>query len=627
MFAYIRELLAFRCFVCAILALSSAVSSAVVSASPHLAFSDLVSGPDVGLGDGKGSGVIVTVWGQGLGNQQGGSKVIFTDSSGTAREAASIYYWKNADGRLPSGPSNLFASHQMQEIAFSIPDSALGEGSISVLVDGQTSNSLPFSVRDGKIFHVKSTGTESSSGSWSDPFGSVGAADMLAPAGSTIYVHDVDTGDFSQPQERAIYWNNPPASSSLEAQFSIIAYPGNQPKAIAQRAVEVYLTEGLVVSKFDLYASNYLAVDSNDQPIGEEISTIGGTTAFTTSKNGRSIANRIGDIPGGCASSQGGAIVGNAMYDDYVSNFKALGNEIYNYGCAGTSKFHHTTYLTVRSGPNNRQVEPWEWGYNYLHGNDAKFGIHNYDEGAGCGDLTGPLRIYKNVIVDQGGAGINVGSTCGWSMDVIIRDNVLINVGKAAAWNGIDPSTSDGSENGGISIRDGGLTGTVYAHNNLIYGYTSDRSPDGSGCITFQGNEDNVRVVWEKNICFTEKDLPFVGYGYQGADKLDNITGSRNVWFYAGGSSPSNAKVPKWDNNPVTQNPQISLVDDIVFISEGSALTLLPSSDAISALSPIYQGTGADVYGTFRDSNPDIGPVEVIGAKPAPTPPSGVSIQ
>lgn len=597
------------------------------AAAPHLAFSDLISGPDVGLGDGKGSGAIVTIWGQGLGSQQSNSKVIFRDSDGIPREAAHVYYWRDADGRAPGGPSNLFESHRMQEIAFSIPDSASGRGSVSVSVDGQISNSLPFTVRDGRIFHVKSTGDETASGSWDNPWGSVGAADAVAPAGSTIYVHDVDTGSFAQPQERAIYWNNPDASSSLSAQFSIIAYPGFQPKAIAQRAIEPYRTEGLVISKFDVYSSNYLAVDENDQPIGEPITTIGGNGAFNTSRNGRAVGNRIGDIPGGCVSGQAGAIVGSAQYVDYVSNFKALGNEIYDYGCAGTSKFHHTTYMTVRSGPNDRQVEPWEWGYNYLHGNKAKFGIHNYDEGNGCGDLTGPLRIYKNVIVDQGGAGISVGSTCGWSMDVIIKDNVLIDVGKAAAWNGIDPSTSDGAENGGVSVRDGGLTGTVYVENNLIYGYTSDRPADGSGCLTFQSSGDNVKVLWNKNICFTEKDFPFIGYGYLAKNKLDNVSGAKNIWFYSGGGEPSSAVVPDWAVEPITENPMITINGSMVFFADSSPAELVPTVDGATQVTSINSESGTDIYGRYRDSNVDIGPIEVVEGKPAPEPPSGVSIQ
>ncbi|VAW87147.1 hypothetical protein MNBD_GAMMA18-296, partial [hydrothermal vent metagenome] len=42
---------------------------------PVLHFSDINSGPKTGLNDGLGSGAIVTIWGNNLGDLQGDSKV------------------------------------------------------------------------------------------------------------------------------------------------------------------------------------------------------------------------------------------------------------------------------------------------------------------------------------------------------------------------------------------------------------------------------------------------------------------------------------------------------------------------------------------------------------------------
>ena len=78
--------------------------------APKLNFSDLISGPDTGLNDGQGSGVVVTFWGQQLGDVQGSSSITFIDSSGKSFTPY-VYYWKKADGKLPGGPANLYASH------------------------------------------------------------------------------------------------------------------------------------------------------------------------------------------------------------------------------------------------------------------------------------------------------------------------------------------------------------------------------------------------------------------------------------------------------------------------------------------------------------------------------------
>lgn len=43
--------------------------------APILNFSDITSGPDTGLGDGYGSGAIVTIWGNNLGSSQGASTI------------------------------------------------------------------------------------------------------------------------------------------------------------------------------------------------------------------------------------------------------------------------------------------------------------------------------------------------------------------------------------------------------------------------------------------------------------------------------------------------------------------------------------------------------------------------
>ena len=138
------------------------------AASPVLNFSDIISGPKMGLNDGLGEGAIVTVWGQNLGDTQGASK-IYIDN----KEAAHIYYWGKADGNMATGPAELSTYHKIQTIAFSIP-ATVSDGlvSIHVEVDGQLSETLPFTVRNGDIFYVKPDGNDDISvdGTWSSPW-------------------------------------------------------------------------------------------------------------------------------------------------------------------------------------------------------------------------------------------------------------------------------------------------------------------------------------------------------------------------------------------------------------------------------------------------------------------------
>lgn len=575
-------------------------------AEPVLNFSDLISGPDTGLGDSEGSGVIVTIWGQNLGNEQSISTIKFKDSADNIL-TPKVYYWKRADGNLPGGPADLYSSHYMQEISFSIPDSTVGPGEIYAIVDGKKTNSLPLTVRKGNIYHVKPTGNDASgNGSFSSPWFTVKKALSNAGMGSTIYVHGGLTG--GPDTDRAIYWNNASASSTLESQFSIVSYPGTQATAQGNIGFSTYKTSGMVISKYKVFASS--CQDSGGQPVNCS-PAVGGDIGIQTDAFGRSIGNTITDQSGGCASKTQAAITGNSLYEDNVSNYKIYGNEIYDYGCNGSSKLHHTTYMSIRSQGDNEKISPWEFGWNYLHGNKTKNGIHMYDENEGCGDLTDTILIHDNVVVDQGGAGIFVGSTCGWSMDTKIYNNVLINVGLATSWNSVDVSTSDSPDTSGISFTDsgGGLLGTMYVFNNIIYKWNNDDlDANTRACFGFSyGDGDNISVVVNDNICQTDKDVRFIGAGYLASNKLDNITGNNNVW-YNSSDNQTLAITPLWDKAAITNNPGliinnslITVPKDVPVVSKGTTSNL-----------------NTDVYGTLRSVNPEIGAVEYLAPPPSP---------
>jgi len=600
------------------------VLSAVVSssfASPTLNFSDLISGPDTGLGDGLGSGVVVTIWGQGLGSSQSGSSITFTDSAGSTSTPAHIYYWKNADGQLPGGPADLNSSHSMQEIAFSIPNMASGGGTIQVKVNNETSNTLPFTIRSGGIYHVKSSGSDSSgSGTFSSPWKTINQAfDDIDNPGGTIYVHNsIATG--SSTDHKAVYWNDASASSGLSNQFGVVAFPNSQPVVTGYSGFRNYNTAGQVVSKFDIYASE-CDEGPNGQPTNCASSpSLNITYGIQASAFGRAVGNAITDQPGGCADGTQAAISGNALNgNDRVSAYQILGNEIYDYGCAGSNKLHHTTYLSIRSGDDNLQVPPWRFGWNYLHDNHTKNGIHQFDEnnkGSLCGSPAGTVIINDNVIINQSGAGINIGANCPWTNDFDVYNNVLVNVGLALDWDGSNPATSNGPNTSGISISDNKLMGTVNIFNNTIRDWnTDDPVSDTQACLGLQGSGDNVIINWSNNVCETAKDKPFVAAGCCGANvQLDNVSGSNNVWFFDG-SSPQLAVKPTWDSSGITADPLIAI--------SGAKLVVQINSPLIGQAS---SNLSHDVYGAARQPGGEIGAIEYF-TNQSPKSPSNITVQ
>lgn len=579
-----------------------------IAVDVHLAFSDLISGPDTGLGDGSGSGVIVTVWGFGLGATQGDSTIEFCDNSSVCR-SGHVYYWKDADGQLPSGPANLYESHGMQEIAFSIPDSAQGAGTIRVTVDGNAS-SLPFTVRPGSIYHVKSTGNDSTGdGSWGNPWATwnSGAKANLDEPGATIYFDSVFLGGYTSDQ--VLHFNKVSLSSSLASQFMLVGYPNTRPEVAGYRGTTLYNDPvGFGVSKFSFFSANYTEVAN-----GQLGSLLAGalnnqTIAISGVSNGRITGNYVTDWhPSNptktCATGTQGAIKANSLYDDEISNLFVLGNMIEEYGCYGSNKLHHTTYFSIRSAEADEQLVAPTVSYNYLKNNHTKNGLHFYDEnntGDECGDFTTTFKFTDNVVVNQAGSGIEITAACNQTGDFLVENNVFINVGLAADWDGQSVATSNGPNTSGISIEGGSWQSgsSITVRNNSVYKWNDDdNASDTEACIGWGTTTTAATYVVEDNLCWTDKDKPFSDVACCGAAvPTASLTMDGNV-FYTSVGSPSNAVVPGYATNSITSDPLITLAGSKLLAGNGSSIAGQSSTTL-----------ARDIYGVTR------GPVSSVGA-------------
>lgn len=543
---------------------------------PRLNFSDITSGPKTGLGDGLGSGVIVTVWGNNLGSSQGSSTI----SIGGVN-AAYVYYWGNATGALGGGPANLYTYHKMQEISFSIPAGvADGAVTISVTVGGVTSNTLPFTVRAGNIYFVKTTGSDSTgTGTWSNPRRTLNwyAYDRLE-AGDTVYACD-GIAENSGLATRYLV-------GTLANPISFIAYPG----------AAVSVNQNAAWSLGNYAGSSHFCNFSKIR-----VTTTG--TGIDTHEGMRAVGNEITNYSGLYASGSNGAISGsddNNHTNDTVSNIKCFGNYIHDFGGDNTQSLHHVFYISNRSSYTR---EAFELGWNHLADNKAHHGLHVYDEGI-CGNLTGTLRIHDNVVVNQ--VGVAVGVACmaydgynGFSMPVEIYNNLFIRPGKEI------PTCS--GHNVAISLS--GLTNTCHVkiYNNTLYGYGQS---GGGWALDVQGSGDDHRFggTWEyvNNIVVDTNDRPYEYPTY--GDTADVHT--NNLWYNGGDSTP--ASPPSWDTSPVSTDP--------LFTNAGAGDFSLQSS------SPA-KGTGANLSATVTHDllgNPrtlpfDMGAIAYVTAGAPPT--------
>lgn len=470
-------------------------------ANPTIAFTDLESGPPLGLNDGLGSGAIVTVWGQNFGENIGTVEIIMPD--GETYTASHIYYWKKADGLAPGGPANLYESHQMYEVAFSLPrieskdypniSSTAGENVSIVITDslGLSSSGSNFTLREGNIYFIAGGGSNNNPGSFDSPWGYINGAkfDQNAPGdgnsgklepGDIVYsmgVVEIGEDLAGNPYPDSGIWTRQ-LNGTDQMPISFISYPGTPAVASgSNKSIYTYQSSNLVFSKFTLEAGQLVEPPPGSGFVKPQQST--STAQFKAEKGSRLVGSLLKEREGMCANGYAGAIVSNGTGG---SGFQAIGNHILDIGCNATSHFHHTVYMSIRTNTGNK-VDPWEFSWNYFQDNKAKNGIHFYDQlsSNSCDGFTenGQIVVSNNYIKNQRGAGIYfttkskpVGGELAdcWNVDSIVSGNILENVGLgpvAEPENGTNPYAI---------VIGGHMQGNIIIHNNLVYGVSDDSS-------------------------------------------------------------------------------------------------------------------------------------------------------
>ncbi|MDP5129635.1 MAG: hypothetical protein NWQ54_02050 [Paraglaciecola sp.] len=572
---------------------------------PVLAFSDLVNGPATGLGDGLGEGAIVTVWGYHLGDEQG--EVFFTDSAGVTRPAAHIYYWKKADGQLPSGPANLYESHRLYEVSFSIPSVRLGYGTIFLKSSlGDISNALPFKVVTGKIFHIKKTGHNKNEGSFTSPWEFINgdstkvfaAGNGKLNAGDIVYFHGTVEKldpDLGQKGRAAIFLRS--LKGLADAHISLISFPNTQTLVESPTwGIHPYLSTGINISKFTVKGGQLVDPNDNSPTVSPKSPS---TVQISTTQNGRVVGNELTDMDGRCSNGYGGAIVGGK---EGLDNLKVFGNEIYNIGCRQTSHFHHTTYFTRRSQTGANSILAPEIAWNYLHNNMAKFGIHLYDQTNSntkpCDQVTGTLKIHNNKIVNQRSVAINVRTTSGfknspcWMVDTKIYNNIILNVGLgpiAEKSNGTQPFAM---------LLGGAIAGTFNIYNNLVdnVGDTESEKYGIPAIVAFTSNQWNSSLNFFNNIVITKKSLPLILNSENNSS--NNIVFSRIKEFSF--RDKLEELTSKSFKNTIHLDPKVNF---------GKKITLEHDSPAIGSGIEVRELTH-DFYGVKFSNEQNIGPIQ-----------------
>ena len=556
-----------------------ATPPAAITGAPALMFSDLVSGPGTGNSDDSQpgqtagqDGAIVTVWGKNLGTTAG------TILVGGA--PARIYAWGNA-----TAPADLHVRHGMQMIAFQVPSQAPnGATTIQAVVGGVASNSLPFSVRAGAIYFVKTTGNDSTGdGSWAKPWAKVSKATSALGPGAIVYIGDGVWQNTPDGDRSTLNLDGDPAKLGTAAlPKALVAYPGATAR-IGTEALDAWST----------FVSG-ATTPSTFWTISKLV-LMGRNTAATYNTGFRLIGNHV-SAPRG--DDQTGAIGGIDSADLYV-----LGNELTRCGYPGTSKLYHPMYIQSREAnqpPKLPDSDNREIAWNYLHDNHAFDGINIYREGQYSAYMTN-TRVHDNVIVNQTGRGILIGTFLAGDQNHFYN-NVIVNAGLGPPPAG--PFVNDPAFGYVCVDINAGAVGnpptTIHFVNNTLYGCGFGGGPSNTAGAVSVGNAYAFNLDFRNNIVVST-GFPFV----PAYSSTKTTTASNNLWFGSSGGPVPDPAIAEIFAGAVPGDPMLAdpLNGDLRLrsgspaIDRGSPAAPVPAVDFDHVPRP--QGAAVDI-GAFE---------------------------
>jgi hypothetical protein len=500
-----------------------ALSSYAFAASPVLYFSDLIDGPKTGWDGSSTKGAAVTIWGNNFGSSRGSNYITVGGVNLTAD--ADYAEWGITTGN----------ARGLERITFFLNSNCTsGAGTISVTVNGISSNTLPFYVRTtGSVFFAdyvngndSYNGTRSTfTGGLNGPKKTVGSwynglASVITP-GSVSYIRAGTYTEIDDYNGRISI--RPRMNGSANNYTAIVAYPGEYPvlddsadTSAAGVIRNLYEETGyIVISKLKL-VSKAGCIRIQSTSVGHH----------------RAIGNDCDGTPQLSDPSMASPQTGQIFFGD-TDNVIIYGNVFHDYGVINSSnnyeqsKFDHAVYIGTRDrmgvgflnfdiGWNEIKDFRYQASGIYIHPLDGDNILHGFvDE----------VYVHDNLCYNLGHSGILLISR---QKNVYIYNNIIYNCG-----------TFSGRSS--VQLNPGQAGETVILANIRFYNNTIYSTASGSLINTWlpYGSID-----LKNNIIYS-----LSGSAYISASGSGTITSDYDLYY--GNGSP-----PAWATNTLNSNPQ-----------------------------------------------------------------------
>lgn len=540
---------------------------------PVLLFSDMESGPNSGWSDSDpNKGASITIWGRNLEESRG---LNYVTVGGVDLNSDSDYaVWGE------SWPTPFY-----QKITFWLNDAMTkGISNITVTINGETSEPLNFTIREGRIFFVSNG--PNGNGSIESPFKNseltkYGALNYGLMEGDILYYRGQTYKDAQYGANGLIRFEY--VNSNNDMPFSLIAYPNEKPKVIypGNSFGMAFRVSGnsTVISGFEIEAeyssvglSNYGRLIGNDL-IGLTKKSNGGTAIVTTSGDANKIfGNAIhGGRSGwrldhatyfsGCSPIEGNYLGWNYIYDNDFGRGPIISINHQQDRCAPDTEILKSHFI-----------------FNNIVKCDLQrakaVGVYDlsYDEGEPEPE---PIFIYNNIFSNCGTLDLVDKSNVGWSPSFGTSSsrghsrfyhNILYNGNYVGFQIGVG-ELSTYFKNNIIVMNSSGILGDTRPHQYIIN--------DNFGKINTDVSNNLFYDIGEKTMNLNDLDL---GINWEGLDPL----------FV----DPNNLDFSLNELSPVIDKGSNDLIFDVP----------LPSFAPISK----------DMFGNNRVGNYDLGAIEGV---------------
>jgi hypothetical protein len=276
--------------------------------SPVLFYTDIESGPATGGENGDGG--YVCVYGENFGAERGGARLMIGGV-----EAAAYKLWLDpGDPYIPGHYAK--ACGQVRHLAHK------GAGNVQIVSAQGASNSLRFTVRDGRIFFSAPQGNDKAGdGSSGRPWRTIARCKAAMAPGDICYIKD---GVVEPHNPMAVILLD--SSGEAGAPKSIVAYPGAHVTA-----------EGP--------ARSLLTVGRHSHPAYWTIAglTLDGMLQLYADTDMRLVDNDILCTAARCNGSAGGMIAAGGK-DAELARLAFLGNRFHDVGCHDDADYRHSAH-------------------------------------------------------------------------------------------------------------------------------------------------------------------------------------------------------------------------------------------------------------------------------------------